>query len=139
MSIFRNNLTAVCVVVAFAGLAVAVSGQSTPSKQRAVGLTLGATDVQVGPIIIDNNYTNGVRIILYHADDIDNVFATWNFRARERSFLDFENQRLILGGDWLIQIEFGNGVKSPRRAIARVGVYRNGTWECLATEIYSGK
>jgi hypothetical protein len=95
--------------------------------------------VQIGNIAINNNYSSDVVIRLYHADALDRVFATWNYSALQISFLAMRDRRITIGGDWRIDIVFGNGVTSKAHLVREVGSYVGGAWNVDATRIYNGQ
>ena len=94
--------------------------------------------VLTGAVCLNNNYGGQVTIHLYHADAPDREFAHWVLARSRTTFLDLESRRVIVGGDWGIDILFGNGVRSPRRSVQQVGRHAEGVWNIDATRIYEG-
>ncbi len=100
-------------------------------------------NVLIGNILINNNYgpdpqSGSVSIRLYHSDAPERIFSTWNLAGSESSNLVYNNQNIVIGGDWGIQIVFGNGVTSCIYPVADVGRFENGRYVVTATNIYEG-
>jgi hypothetical protein len=74
-------------------------------------------------------------IRLYSADAIGNVFAAWHISANQTIMLQLNGQNINIGGDWIIDVVFGNGVTSKRHLVWKVGTFQGGKWICPATSI----
>lgn len=95
----------------------------------------------IGNLFIMNNYgpdpqSGSVSIRLYHSDAPNRVFGTYNFAGNQSAEIYSGNKKLVLGGDWGIQIVFGNGVTSCISPIADIGSFDNGRYVIYATDIY---
>jgi hypothetical protein len=98
----------------------------------------------IGNILINNDYgpnpqDGSVSIRLYHSDAPDRIFSTWSFAGGESANLAVGGQTITIGGDWGIQVVFGNGVTSCILPVADVGRFENGRFIVLATDIYRGR
>lgn len=94
---------------------------------------------QFGGIAVKNDYGAWVNIHLFHPQAANRIFETYKFDGRQHSMLSGKDKRNItIGGDWLIQVEFGNGVKSPVRRVQSIGTFQSGTWQVVATRIFKG-
>jgi hypothetical protein len=103
-------------------------------------LTQQSFAVEAGPVEICKNYGNAeITVRLYHADALDQVFGTWKIGGNQTAQLQFEGKDVVLGGDWIIDIVFGNGVTSSRNLVMRVGTYQGGKWKIVASHIFDGK
>lgn len=92
--------------------------------------------IDTGSIEIQNNFSGDVTIRLYHANAIDTVFAAWHIGANQTTFLQLNSQNVIIGGDWIVDIVFGNGVTSKRHLVWKVGTYQSSAWICTGTSIW---
>lgn len=92
--------------------------------------------VGIGQIRVRNDYGGAVTIILYHADALDREFGNWTFQPNEQSFLASNNERFAIGGNWQIEILFGNGVRSKRHFVSSVGSL-DGQWDVTASRIFN--
>jgi hypothetical protein len=130
--------------VAFSGVSIlplAANAQNCPAYDSSVVSRVRQRNVPVGNILINNNYgpdpqSGAVTIRLYHSDAPDRIFSTWNFAGGESANLAMQDNRINIGGDWGIQIVFGNGVTSCISPVADVGRFENGRYIVAATDIY---
>jgi hypothetical protein len=103
--------------------------------------TVAAKDVTlpVGEVVIVNNYAGKITIHLRPADSPAKRFASYTIDAKtKRTRLTRAGKNLVLGGDWEMEVEFGSGVVSPRRVVAKVGTYKDKAWEVAASDIMDG-
>jgi len=92
-----------------------------------------------GEIVIVNNYADKFKIHLRHADAPTKRFASWTIDAEtKQARLEYEGRNLVIGGDWEIEIEFGNGVVSDRRVVAKVSTFKDNTWKLTGGDIFDG-
>lgn len=93
----------------------------------------------IGEVEIVNNYQADFQIHLRHADAPEHRFATWRILSTDkRRKLVHDDKKLVIGGDWEMEIEFGSGVVSPRRIVASVGTHADGTWTMTGGDIHDG-
>ena len=97
-----------------------------------------AARVDIGPVVVRNDYSGWVTVRLYHADAVDRVFATWRFCPNEISTLALNGEVFNIGGDWLIDVRFDNGVRSHRRLVWKAGRF-DGRWHIDLTDVYHGR
>jgi hypothetical protein len=112
-----------------AGLGALLAG---PEPVRADGILTGS-------IAIENDYRGDVAIRLYHAQALDRIFGTWQLKGSTTSHLDFANEPLVIGGDWELDIKFGNGVTSVKRVVNEIGDHKDGRWTVRASRIMDGR
>ncbi len=105
----------------------------------AAGGGTGTPRLLTGAVLLDNNYGGQVTIHLYHPANPDRVFATWVLAPSRETYLLLNDKRVIVGGDWGIDILFGNGVRSPRRTVEAVGNHGGNVWHVDASHIYQGR
>ncbi len=108
------------------------------ARWRELGQGASGSSIPIGPIVLNMNYSGAVSIRLYHPQRPGAVFANWNIPNQGTGNLLYNNRPTVIGGDWGIQIIFGNGVTSPIRRVDRIGTYQNGNWNVVATRIYNG-
>jgi hypothetical protein len=109
------------------------------ASSLAAPATASAEEIEFGKVRFKNDYRCTVTVRLYHADDLDRVFATWQFRPNCTAVLTLNGEAFTIGGDWLIKVEFSNGASSPRRLVYKVGSNANRTWTVYASDVYEGK
>ncbi len=141
---FWLGLCAAITVSEVAVMSTPANAQNCPPYNSSVVAYVRRRNGPIGNILINNNYgpdpQNGsVSIRLYHSDAPDRIFSTWSFVGGESSNLATEGQRIAIGGDWGIQVVFGNGVTSCILPVADVGRFENGKFIVLATDIYRGR
>jgi hypothetical protein len=124
-------------------LSISANAQNCSAYDSSVVTSVRQKNVSIGNILINNNYgpdpqSGSVSIRLYHSDAPDRIFSTWNLAGGESSNLVYNNQNIVIGGDWGIQIVFGNGVTSCIYPVADIGRFENGRYVVTATNIYEG-
>ena len=93
--------------------------------------------VDFGTVVIRNDYGDGeVTVRLYHADALDRVFGSWKIGGNQTTTLQLDGEDITIGGDWLVDIVFGNGVTGKRHLVAKVGSHQGNQWRINATAIY---
>lgn len=138
---FWLGLCAAVTIFEGVSLSTPASAQNCPTYNSSVVASVRSRNVPIGNILINNNYgpnpqDGSISIRLYHSDATDKVFSTWNFVGGESANLSDANGRLVIGGDWGVQVVFGNGVASCISPVANVGRFENGRFVVLATDIY---
>jgi hypothetical protein len=98
-----------------------------------------AQEIEFGTVRFTNDYSGSVTVRLYHADALDRVFATWYFASEETARLTLNDEAFTIGGDWIVEIRFGNGVTSQRRLVYKVGSHTRSVWNIRATDVYRGR
>lgn len=139
---FWLGLCAVATILEVALLPMPASAQNCPSYNPSVVGSVRGRNVPIGTILINNNYgpnpqSGSVSIRLYHSDATNRIFSTWSFAGGQSAELADNNGRVVIGGDWGVQIVFGNGVTSCIVPVADVGRFENGRYVVLATDIYN--
>jgi hypothetical protein len=94
-----------------------------------------AGEIQFGEVCFKNDYPCKVTVRLYHADDLDRVFSSWEFRSRQKAMLTLKGDTFTIGGDWLIKVEFHDGSASSRRLVYKVGTCVHRTWIINASQV----
>ncbi|CAO5073169.1 hypothetical protein MICAER10613_038830 [Microcystis aeruginosa] len=135
------GLSAAIAAVEVAALSTPANAQNCSAYNSSVVTSVRQRNVPVGNILINNNYgpdpqAGSVSIRLYHSDAPDRIFSTWRFAGGESANLSFQGQTITIGGDWGIQIVFGNGVTSCIYPVADVGRFENGRYVVTASNIY---
>ena len=135
------GLCAAITVSEVAALSTPANAQNCSAYNSSVVTSVRQRNVPVGNILINNNYgpdpqAGSVSIRLYHSDAPDRIFSTWSFASGESVSLATQGSRITIGGDWGIQIVFGNGVTSCIYPVADVGRFENGRYVVTATNIY---
>lgn len=96
--------------------------------------------VALGKIEVTADYAGSYKVLLYHPDNPDKIFASWDFETGEVVYLSTKTDgRISIGSDWGIQIVFGNGVKSCIAFVGNCGECKDGVFEVKTTRIYKGK
>jgi hypothetical protein len=98
-----------------------------------------ATDVDIGPITVVNNFDVEVTVTVYHADDIDEAFSSYKVKPGKSLELDYEGKPLVLGGDWLIKVRPAGMDPSKRRLLYKVAEFKSGAFTVQAKKAYEGK
>jgi hypothetical protein len=137
------GLCAAITIFEVAALSTAANAKNCSAYNSSVVTSVRQRNVPIGNILINNNYgsnpQNGsVSIRLYHSDTPDRVFSTGSFAGGESATFSTQGQKIVIGGDWGIQIVFGNGVTSCIYPVADVGRFENGKYVVIATDIYKG-
>jgi hypothetical protein len=122
-------------------LATPANAQNCQAYNSSVVTSIRRRNVPTGNILINNNYgpnpqSGAVTIRLYHSNATDRIFSIWNFAGGELANLSDNNGKLVIGGDWGIQVVFGNGVTSCISPVADVGRFESGRYVILATDIH---
>jgi hypothetical protein len=135
------GLCAATTIFEIAALSTPANAQNCSAYDSSVVASLRQRNVSIGNILINNNYgpdpqAGAVSIRLYHPDAPDRIFSTWSFAGGESANLATQGQRINIGGDWGIQIVFGNGVTSCIYPVADVGRFENVGHVVTATNIY---
>jgi eukaryotic-like serine/threonine-protein kinase len=94
--------------------------------------------IKFGKIIVDNNHDHNVTFRLYHANRLDVVFATWNLSPNTTEVLHVDGKEFAIGGDWLIQVQFMEELKSQLQLVYKVGTYSDGAWRLKSLEVLQG-
>jgi hypothetical protein len=98
-----------------------------------------APPVQIGEVVVINNYDTEFKVHFRHADQPNRRFATWTIPVgNKQTTLLFNAKKMIIGGNWHIQIEFPNGVISGNHLVAAVGTHGDGEWEITGSDVYFG-
>lgn len=109
-----------------------------PSMSHLSGLG-GVAGFRTGAVVVNNDYGGDVQIRLYHPQNRGVVFSSSGFRGSERSNLsDNNNQQVVVGSDWGIQVVFGNGVASPIRIIGNISGHDGRTFSVNASQVFGG-
>ncbi len=122
-------------------LSTPVSARNCSPYNSSVVASVRQRNVAIGNILIKNNFgpitqAGSVSIRLYHSDAPDRVFSTYNFVGGETVNLTHQGQEINIGGDWGIQLVFGNGATSCIYPVADVGRFENGKHVITASDIY---
>ncbi len=102
--------------------------------------TLRKSTVNIGQLLINNNYAGSVTISLYHPDAPSYSFGEWLLPLPSSSVTTLKDYRnnntpISFGDDWGIQIIFGNGVKSDVYPISNLSSFKDGIISVDATKI----
>lgn len=137
------GLSISAVSLGIATLSSPINAQSCPPYNESIVASVRQRRVPIGNILIKNDYgpnarSGSVKIRLYHSDAPKRIFSSWNFAGGESALLASQDQNLVIGGDWGVQVVFGNGVTSCILPVADIGRFQNGRYVVVATEIYRG-
>jgi hypothetical protein len=137
---FWLGLCAAVTIFEIMPLATPVKAQNCQAYNSSVVTSVRGRNIPTGNILIKNNFgptpqSGAVSIKLYHSDAPDRVFSRWDLVGGEQARLSYNDKSLVIGGDWGVQVVFGNGVTSCISPIADVGRFENGRYVVLATDI----
>jgi len=98
-----------------------------------------ATDIDIGPITVMNDFDVEITVTVYHADDIDEPFESYKIKVGKSLELEYDGKPYNIGGDWLIRVEPVGKDPSRRRLLWKVAEYKDNAFRVRAKVAYDGK